>query len=144
MTAAENKQLLQHLFAELGKGNPAPFRDAMADDFSWTAPGSTAWSGSYVGKRAVLEGLFGSLRAEIEGRAKTIPHRFIADGDFVVVEARGDNMTNAGKPYCNTYCMIYRLAGGKLRECTEYMDTALVEAVLDAPKFPPTTKAARA
>jgi len=144
MTAADNKQLLQHVFAELAKSNSAPFVEAMADDFTWTAPGSTAWSGSYVGKKAVLEGLFPSLRQEMEGRIKTIPHRFIAEGDFVVVEARGDNVTKAGKPYRNTYCMVYRLTGGKLRECTEYMDTALVDAVLSAPQFPPTTKAARA
>lgn len=137
MSTAENKRLLQHVFAELGKGNSAPFVDAMADDFTWVALGSTAWSGTYAGKKTVLDELFGSLRAEMEGRIKTIAHRFIADEDFVVVEARGDNMTKAGKPYRNTYCMVYRLAGGKLKEVTEHMDTQLVAAVLGAPKFPP-------
>ena len=137
MSAADNKRLLQHVFAELGKGNSAPFVEAMADDFTWIAPGSTAWSGVYAGKNTVLSELFGSLRAEMEGRIKTIPHRFIAEDDVVVVEARGDNMTKAGKPYRNTYCMIYRLAGGKLKEVTEYMDTQLVTQALAAPKFPP-------
>jgi uncharacterized protein len=137
MSAAENKRLLQHVFAELGKGNSAPFVEAMADDFTWIAPGSTAWSGTYAGKKAVLEGLFASLRVEMEGRIKTIPHRFIAEDDIVVVEARGDNMTKAGKPYRNTYCMVYRLEGGKLKEVIEYMDTELVTKVLGRPKHPP-------
>lgn len=141
MTAAENKKLLEHIFAELAKGNSAPFVEAMADDFTWEAPGSTAWSGAYAGKKAVLEGLFPSLRQEMEGRIKTIPHRFIAEGDFAVVEARGDNMTKRGKPYRNTYCMIYRFAGGKLKECTEYMDTALVDATLNPPLHAPTKSA---
>jgi uncharacterized protein len=137
MTAADNKRLLQHIFAELAKSNSAPFAEAMADDFSWIAYGSTAWSGVYAGKKAVLEELWASLRVEMEGRIRTVPHRFIADDEFVVVEAKGDNMTKAGKPYRNTYCMVFRLAGGKLKEVIEYMDTALVDAVLGAPKFAP-------
>jgi ketosteroid isomerase-like protein len=137
MSAAENKRLMQHVFAELGKGNSAPYVEAMADDFTWIALGSTTWSGVYAGKTAVLNELFASLRAEMEGRIKTIPHRFTAEGDIVVVEACGDNMTKAGKPYRNTYCMVCRLEGGKLCEVTEYMDTELVTKVLAAPKHPP-------
>lgn len=40
MSAADNKRLLQYLFAEYGKGNTAPFRDSFADDIVWTAPGT--------------------------------------------------------------------------------------------------------
>jgi ketosteroid isomerase-like protein len=36
-------------------------------------------------------------------------------------------------PYNNTYCWVYRLAGRKMQEVTEYMDTALVTAALGAP-----------
>ena len=144
MSTADNKKLLQHIFAELAQSNAAPFVEAMADDFRWIAPGSAAWSGTYVGKKAVIDELWRSLRHEMEGRIRTVPHRFIAEGDLVVVEARGDNVTKAGKPYRNTYCMVFRLAGGKLKDCTEYMDTELVTAVLAPPQFPPTTKAARA
>jgi uncharacterized protein len=99
--------------------------------------GSTAWSGSYVGKKAVIGELWRSLGSEMEGRIKTIPHRFIAAGDVVVVEARGDNVTKAGKPYRNTYCMIFELTNGKLKHCTEYMDTELVTKVLAPPQFAP-------
>ena len=47
-----------------------------------------------------------------------------------MVEARGDNVTKAGLPYNNNYCFVFRLAGGKLAEVTEYMDTELVTAAL--------------
>jgi len=33
MSSAENKKLLQHIFAELANGNAAPFAEAMADEF---------------------------------------------------------------------------------------------------------------
>lgn len=144
MSAADNKRLLQHIYLELSNGNSRPFVEAMADDFTWIALGTTTWSGIYAGKKAVIEELFASLRNEMEGRIKTVPHRFIADEDAVVVEARGDNITKAGKPYRNTYCMVFRVENGRLKECVEYMDTELVTKVLSAPKHPPKPLPARA
>ncbi len=84
-------------------------------------------------KQAVLTELFPALRARIEGRIKMIPQRVLGDGDHVVVEARGDNVTKAGAPYNNSYCFVFRLAGGRLAEVTEYMDTELVTAALGVP-----------
>ncbi|HLY92564.1 MAG TPA: nuclear transport factor 2 family protein [Candidatus Angelobacter sp.] len=130
MSAQDNKQIVQAIFAELAQGNSRPLVEAMADDFSWTVSGSNRWAGTYTGKQAVLNDLLGQLRARIEGRIKTIPHRFIAEGDFVVVEARGSNTTKDGRPYNNAYCFVIELAGGKLRAITEYMDTELVTSVL--------------
>jgi ketosteroid isomerase-like protein len=65
---------------------------------------------------------------------RTIPLRFIADGDFVVVEAKGDMLTKTGVRYDNDYCLIYRLADGKIVEIREYQDSTLCERVLG--KFP--------
>jgi len=130
MGAPENKQLLQNIFAELAKGNSEPFVASMADDFRWIVTGSTAWSKTYEGKKAVLADLFGPLRARIGGRIKTIPRRIIAENDVVVVEARGDNRTKSGVPYNNTYCFVFRVTDGRLKEVTEYMDTLLVNTVL--------------
>src|SRR5215469_4752622 len=130
MSAVENKQIVQSIFDELAQGNSRPLVESMADDFCWTVTGSNRWSGKYEGKQNVLDGLLGQLRSRIEGRIKTIAHRFIAEGDFVVVEARGNNTTKEGRLYNNAYCFVIRLADGKLREITEYMDTELVSRLL--------------
>lgn len=130
MTPAENKQLLQNIFAELAQGNSRPLVESMAEDFRWTVTGSTRWSRSYNGKETVLKELLAPLRSMIADRIRTIAHQFIAEGDYVVVEARGNNVTKAGLPYNNEYCFVVRLTDGKLREITEYMDTALVTTVL--------------
>jgi ketosteroid isomerase-like protein len=130
MSAVENKQIVQGIFAELAQGNSRPLVESMAEDFCWTVTGNNQWSGTYKGKEAVLNQLLGQLRARIEGRIKTIAHRFIAEDDYVVVEARGNNTTKDGRPYNNAYCFVIRLSEGKLREITEYMDTELVSAVL--------------
>lgn len=96
MTASENKQLLQNIFAELAQGNSRPLVESMADDFRWTVTGSTKWSRSYDGKQTVLKELLAPLRSMIADRIKTTAHRFIAEGDHVVVEARGNNTTKTG------------------------------------------------
>ena len=130
MTTSDNRQLLQRIFEALAQSDSRPFVDAMADDFRWTVTGSTKWSRTYEGKQAVLTDLFGPLRARIKDRVRTHAQRFIADGDYVAVEARGENTTKDGRPYNNRYCFVFRVSGGKLKEATEYLDTELVTAVL--------------
>ena len=130
MGARENKQLMQQIFAELWKGNSELFVASMADDFCWTVTGTTKWSRTYEGKQAVLAELLGPLRARINGTIRTMASRLIAEGDFVVVEARGSNTTKSGVPYNNNYCFVFRLSDNQLKEVTEYCDTELVTAAL--------------
>jgi ketosteroid isomerase-like protein len=126
----ENKQLVQEIFAELAQGNSRPLVESMADDFCWIVTGNTQWSGTFAGKQAVLRDLLAPLRARIVDRVKTVPQRIIAEDDYVVVQARGNNTTKSGEPYNNAYCFVIRIAAGKLSEITEYMDTELVSSVL--------------
>jgi uncharacterized protein len=130
---ANNKQIVQDVFAELAKGNGRPFVDCMADDFTWTMPGQGTWSGTWRGKQAVREQLLGPLFARFEGAYTNEAVRIVAESDIVVVECRGKVTTKTGKPYNNNYCMVFRLQDGKLRELTEYMDTELAAQVLGAP-----------
>lgn len=134
MSAVENKQLMQHIFDELAKGNGRAFRDSMADDFRWTLTGTTRWSKTYEGKQAVIDDLLRPLLAQFADRYTNVAHRFIAEGEYVVVECRGRVTTKAGKPYNNVYCWVCRVADGKLRELTEYMDTELVATALGSPE----------
>ena len=130
MSTSENKQLMQSAFAALAEGNSRPLVEAMAEDVSWTLIGRKPWSRTFKGRQAVLKELLAPLSVVIEGPVKLKAHRFIAEDDFVVVEARGNNTTKSGKPYNNTYCFVIRLAEGKMREITEYMDTELVTEAL--------------
>ena len=134
MSASENKKLMEQVFAGLASRDGTLFTERMSDDFRWINIGTTKWSGTFDGKAAVLRDLLAPLRARLTERSRTSAHRFIAEGDYVVVEARGDNVTRAGKPYNNEYCFVFRLSGGKIQEVKEYSDTALIEAVLGDPR----------
>jgi ketosteroid isomerase-like protein len=133
MGAADNKQLIQHIYSELAKGNSKPLVEAMADDVRWIMMGTTKWSRTYEGKQAVLAELLAPLRAQLAGQYTASATRLVAEGDLVVAEVRGRVTTRGGKPYNNAYCFIFRIADGKVKEMTEYLDTDLVNAVLAAP-----------
>ena len=75
------------------------------------------------------------LRARLADRYRASAQRIIADGDYVVVQARGEATTKDGSPYNNEYCFVYRMENGKIREVTEYLDTELVTQAL-APARP--------
>ena len=108
-TTTQNKALVAHIHAELDRGNGQAFIDSLADDACWTLEGTTPWSRTFAGKTAIREELIKPLF--------------------------GDVPTRAGQRYNNRYYYVYRLEGGKVKELTEYFDTALVQRALEAPPW---------
>jgi ketosteroid isomerase-like protein len=133
MSADGNKELLKDAFTQVAKGNSRPFIELLADDVQWTIIGSTAWSRTYEGKQSVLDDLLRPLSKQLHGRNIIAAHRFIAEDDHVVVEARGRNSTVDGVRYHNQYCWVFRLTEGRVRELIEYTDTQLIASALQAP-----------
>jgi uncharacterized protein len=126
-----SKQLLQDIFAGLARGDAKPFVDSLAEDFCWSAPGTNAWSGIYRGKKSVRDDLLRPLFANFADQYTNSAHRFIAEGEWVVVECSGKVMTKSGRPYNNKYCWVCRVEDGQLKEVIEYMDTELAATVLE-------------
>jgi ketosteroid isomerase-like protein len=139
MSASENKKLMEEIFAVAGNPDPAVrdralFVASLADDAKWTVTGQYSWSRTFTGKPSILNDLHGHVRSLLAERSRTIAHRFIADGDHVAVEARGDNLTRSGARYDNDYCLVFRLEDGKIKEVREYCDSVLTEKALG--RFP--------
>ncbi len=139
MNASENKKLMEEIFAAAGNSDPAVrdralFVASLADDAKWVVTGQYSWSRTFTGKQSILGDLHGHVRSLLVERARTIAHRFIADGDHVVVEARGDNVTRTGARYDNDYCLVFRLEDGKIKVVREYCDSVLTERALG--RFP--------
>ena len=133
MELTSNKAALERVFGETGKGHGQPFLDLLRDDASWTIMGSTPWSRTYRGKEAILKQLLGPLRARLASPMRTHGMRFIAEGNFVAVQGRGENRTREGLPYENRYCWIFEFLEGGVLHIEEYADTELFSRVLGAP-----------
>src|SRR5580693_8204863 len=97
MSAAANKELMQEIFAAAGDPDPAVrdralFVASLADDAKWVVTGQYSWSRTFTGKQSILNDLHGHVRTRLAAPTRTIAHRFMADGDHVAVEAKGDNV----------------------------------------------------
>ena len=129
-----HRDLIRHVYARMAEGDAQPFLDSLADDVTWSITGSSAWSRTWRGRAAVRQQLLGPLTAQFAGRYTARAERVIAEGDLVVAEVRGHVSTHAGRAYDNAYCFVFRIdAQGRIGAITEYLDTALVDAVLEPP-----------
>ncbi len=122
----ENKQLMQTILDNLSNGNYEPFFESMSDDIKWTWMGSKDLSKTFNGKNQVVNELWGSVKTTIVQPYKFLIKNIIAEGDYVVIEGIGQNMTIDGKLYNNKYCWVCHIVEKKLTEVNEYMDTELV------------------
>ena len=130
MSAADNKKLVQQIFADSAARSGTTFADNLAEDASWVVTGQYSWSHEFRGRDAIQNGLMGHFRSLFAEPPRTLAFNFIAEGDYVAVEARGDNVTKAGLRYDNQYCLVFRIENGKIKQIKEYCDSALVERVL--------------
>jgi uncharacterized protein len=124
MGAAENKEVVRQM--REAKGVDAILA-TMSDDVRWTLIGTTKFSGTMNGKQEIVEKLFKPIFAQLETPGSNVIDNIIAEGDYVVVQQRGTGRrTKSGKDYNNTYCIVYKVADGKIKEITEYCDTELI------------------
>ncbi|QOZ32036.1 nuclear transport factor 2 family protein [Bradyrhizobium sp. CCBAU 53421] len=135
MSAADNKKLVQEIFVVASNPDPAVrekslFMTTLADDATWTVTGQYSWSRTFTGKQSIMNDLHGHVRSRLVERTRTVAHRIIADGDIVVVEAKGNNLTKEGQRYDNDYCLVFRFDGGRIKEVREYCDSVLTEKAL--------------
>jgi len=87
------------------------------------APAAAVYSHVAKVNRGTIVYISGQVPSDASGK-------IIGEGDYVVVEAKGDNITRTGVRYDNDYCMVWRLENGKVKEIREYCDSALVEKAL--------------
>ena len=126
MGAAENKELIRKMGE--AKGLDAML-GMMADDIRWTLIGNTKFSGTFNGKKELVDKLIYPLVGQMESMGTGTTDNVIAEGDYVVVQTRGQGRkTKTGNSYNNTYCIVYKIADGKVKEVTEYCDTELITA----------------
>jgi uncharacterized protein len=129
MSLDENKQIVQAFYNASNQGDMDRLLALLADDIIWNNIGSTRYSGTYAGKESLLANLIGQLFGQLKAGINATLDNMIAEGDFVVVQLRGQAETVEGRPYNNTYCHVFRIHSGRIAEMTEYCDTALVNTV---------------
>ncbi len=129
MGVAQNKDIIKTFYAAGARGDMDRCFSLIADDIRWVNIGSTRFSGTYVGKEALVEQLLGPLFEQLKAGISSTIENLIAEGDFVVAQTTGSAETTDGKPYNNSYCQVFTIRDGKIAEVKEYFDTELTSAV---------------
>ncbi len=129
MSIDAHKKVAIEFFEAGNRGDLGRCTELLSDAIAWTDIGTTKFSGTYTGKENVSENLLGPLFGQLKAGIYTDIENVIAEGDFVVVQSRGTAETIDGTPYNNTYCHVMRIVDGRILEVTEYLDTALTNAV---------------
>src|SRR5260221_12583083 len=113
VSAADNKKLMEIIFAGVTAGDRTLYVDSLADDVTMTVTGQYSWSQTFHGKESVLRELYGYVPSLLKPR-RTVPFRVIVDDERVGVEAWGYVGTNAGERYDNHDCLIDRHGTGRM------------------------------
>ena len=129
MSTAENKKLIQDAFTAWARGDGNAFFNLLAADVRWTVIGSTAVSRTYPSRDAFVEGAVKPLTSKLAGPIVPTVRDIIAEGDKVVVQWEGRSSAKNGSIYHQTYCWVMRMADGKVREGTAYLDTELISQI---------------
>ena len=131
MQHIENKQIVEAAMAALATGDNRPFYEAMAEDVVWRPMVGGVWGDVHHGREQARDKLFAPLRKQYADTYTNTAVNIFAEGEVVIVEARGAVTLKSGKAYNNRYCFVIEMADGRMKEVREYLDSALAEAVLE-------------
>jgi ketosteroid isomerase-like protein len=123
MSTQDNIERTKQAYAAFSNADVEGASRDMSDDIEWTVSGNSKISGTYRGKDEVL-----GFWMELAGKSfRTAPHRFLGDGDTVVVltttHVEGESAEQAD---------VLTFADGKLVAFRSIGDTALAERIWGA------------
>ena len=128
---------VKSLFASLEDGRSGAFFEHVADDVNWTVMGTHPLAGTYRTKADFLAHTFARLDKILKEGVVLRVTNILVDGDSAAVELESLSTALNGKPFDNTYCWVVRFSNGTIVEVRAYLDSALVQRLIDENEPPP-------
>jgi uncharacterized protein len=123
---ATTKEVVESAYANFAAGNIPAALGAMTEDIEWTEADGFPLAGTYVGRQAVLEGVFMRL-GEIGDDYAVVPEQFVADGDTVVVLGSYRwKHKSSGEPADVKMAHVWTMDGGSAVAFRQRVDTIRV------------------
>jgi len=125
----ENVQLVQQIYAAIGRGDIPEVIGMMADDVEIHLPGPSEipFAGTFTGHEGV-----GQFFQAIGANADILqfePREFIAQGDHVVVLGH-ERLTgkSTGRSWDTDWAMVWMIRDGKVTSLREFHETSAIAA----------------
>jgi uncharacterized protein len=122
---------VRELFANLENGRGEVFFDHVAEDVNWTVMGTHPLAGTYHTKDDFLAHTFARLDKVLKDGVVLRVTSLLVAGDTAAVELESLSTALNGKRFDNRYCWITRFSNGTIVEVRAYLDSALVQRVID-------------
>jgi uncharacterized protein len=122
---------VRNLFANLENGKGDAFFEHVADDVDWTVMGTHPLAGNYRTKSSFLAHTFARLNMILKEGVVLRVTKVLVDCDCAAVEMESLSTALNGKPFDNQYCWIVRFLEGTIVEVRAYLDSALVQRLID-------------
>ncbi len=111
--------------------DPDRFFEKVADDVHWTVKGTHPLAGEYHGKARFRSRTFARLNRLLKDGVSLDVNHILVDGDEAAVELTARSTAKNGAPFHNTYCWIARFHGERIVAVRAYLDSALVQKLID-------------
>jgi len=121
MSAADNKKLVQQIYADSANRSGTTFADNIADDVTWIVTGQYSWSGEYRGRDAILA-FYARLASETNGTFRVVLEGVYTDGEGRVVASsqttaeRGDRRLDTGA------ALVFTIKDGKAQDVRGFQE----------------------
>jgi ketosteroid isomerase-like protein len=128
---AINADTVRRIFAHLESGSGDQFFQHVSDDVDWTVEGTHPLAGHYTSKQDFVAHTFARLNKILPGGTQLHVQNVLTDGDWAAVELRSHATARNGMRFDNRYCWVIRFEGETIAEVRAYLDSALVQKVID-------------
>ena len=125
------KEYVQNLFHFLETDDNSHFYDKVADDVIWTVMGTHPLAGTYHSKTDFIVKTFVRLNKILKDGLILKVTNIIVQDETAAVELKSLSTALNGKPFNNTYCWVCRFENNVIVEVRAYVDSALVQRVID-------------
>lgn len=122
---------VETVFNYLNNGENEKFFEHVADDARWTVMGTHPLAGTYKSKQDLLSHTFQRLNKILKEGVVLKVNNIIVQGDTAVVEMESLSTAINGMPFINTYCWVVMFKKDIIVEVRAYVDSALVQKVID-------------
>lgn len=125
----DSKQAALAVWRAFASRDAEQMRAVMTDDVEWRAPPGNATAAALevthhmVGPDAIIRFILDDFRRLFPGGMQVEPISVTAEGDRVIFEQRQSGTLAHGGAYALDYVFIFEMAGHRVRQIREYMDT---------------------
>lgn len=117
-----NRAAIARSFDAWVGGTGSPY-DLLAEDASWTIPGSSAAAKTYPNREAFMSEVIRPFNARMQSRLVPAVRRLYAEGDTVIAFFDASGTARDGKPYTNSYAWILEMKGGRIVRAHAFFDS---------------------